>query len=160
MKVAPAFRAAPAQPGPPASLLPVAVPVRNWPSLPRNVHPMENVESPGAPMSDETTAMWMSGSPVGRFSSAATNCGICAANFCCMEVIDDESSIMNSTSSLPGLVPAAAVVTAAVVAPVDESTFGWAHDTAASARAIAGRVNVVEGTDLGEWDMRAPCVSS
>ncbi len=101
----------------------------------------------------------MLGSPVGRFCNADTNAGICAPSFCCIEVIDDESSIMNRTSSLPGLVPVAAAVTAAGVDSTGESTFGWAHDAADSPRAIATPATILEavGTNLGEKAMMSPC---
>jgi hypothetical protein len=43
---------------------------------------MDVVESPGAPMSEETTATWMLGSPLGRFSSTVMNDGSCVSRFC------------------------------------------------------------------------------
>src|SRR5450755_1089617 len=98
----------------------------------------------------------MLGSPPGRFCRAVTNPGICVPSFCCIEVIDDELSIMNRTSRSPGLAPVAAAVRAAVVDATDGSTFGCAHDAAVTAIAIASPVKVVEETNLGELDMQAP----
>jgi hypothetical protein len=45
------------------------------PLSPLVVQPIDDVESPGAPISDETTATWMLGSPLGRFSSTVMNPG-------------------------------------------------------------------------------------
>src|SRR5579871_269850 len=88
-------------------------PTRNRPSSPVGVQPTANELSPGAPMSDETTAMWMLGRPPGSASSAVMNAGICAASFCCIEVMDDELSIMNRRSRLPGATAASPLAAAA-----------------------------------------------
>src|SRR5436190_22016377 len=53
-----------------------------------------------APMSDDTTATWMFGSPPGRFLSTSMNVGKLLSRFVCDNRIDDELSIMNSRSRL------------------------------------------------------------
>src|SRR3954469_12932576 len=48
----------------------------------------------------------MLGRALGRFSSTVMNDGSCVSSFCWSAVIDDELSIMNRMSRLPGLAPA------------------------------------------------------
>src|SRR5579871_2714230 len=79
------------------------------PLSPNCVQAIELVESPGAPMSEETTATWMFGSPLGRFWRTVMNPGSWASILACNEVIDDELSTMNRMSRLPGSALAAAV---------------------------------------------------
>src|SRR5579871_3478958 len=87
-----------------SSVVAVQVP-RGWfwkiPWSPRAVQPIEEVTSPGAPMSDDTTAMWKSVSGWAALCNVLRNAGIWATSFCCIEYMDDELSIMNRMSTPP-----------------------------------------------------------
>src|SRR4051794_25373571 len=86
----------------------------------------------------------MLGRPIGRFWSAVRNPGIWEASFCCMTFMEDELSIMNRTSRLPGLGPVVAAVTAADAGGTEGSTFCWAQDAATNPRAIATPADMLD----------------
>src|SRR5689334_1122221 len=58
------------------------------------------IEPSPAPMSEETTATWMFGSPCGAFWRAVMNVGKLLSRFVCDRRIDDELSTMNKRSTL------------------------------------------------------------
>src|SRR6185312_14321884 len=70
----------------------------NIPWFPNLVHLIALVESPGAPMSEDTTATCKLGG-VFRVWRTCMKAGSWSYSFCCISFIDDELSTMNKMSS-------------------------------------------------------------